>query len=81
MRRSWKTTPAQKQGSATVKTLFNLANYAEFVNYGHRVVSQGKTVGYVKGKFMLEKAIGHIEKKLVENFRKEVERVNKLHDK
>lgn len=83
MRRSWKTTPTRQAPSGGVeKTLFNMANYAEFVNYGHRVVNRsGETVGYVRGKFMLEKAIGHIEKKLVENFRKEVERVNNLHDR
>lgn len=83
MKKSWRATPAYKSASGEViKILTNSANYSSFVNYGHRVVNRsGETVGYVKGKFMLEKAIGHIDKQLVKNFEKEVERVNREHDK
>jgi len=52
------------------------------VNYGHRVVNRkGETVGFVKGKFILEKAVGKVDKQLVKEFKKEVERVNRKHDK
>ena len=83
MRRSWRSAPAVKSKSGEVtKSMVNSADYSEFVNYGHRVVNKnGETVGWVKGQFMLEKAIGVVEKELVNEFRKEVERLKNKHDK
>lgn len=83
MRRSWHATPAVKSKSGGVtKTLVNTADYASYVNYGHRIVNKkGETVGFVKGKFILEKAVGKIEKEIIKLFEEEVERVNKKHDK
>lgn len=83
MRRSWSATPAVKSKSGEVtKTLVNTADYASYVNYGHRVVNRkGETVGFVKGKFILQKAMDKVDKQLVKEFKKEVERVNRKHDK
>ena len=83
MKKSWQTTPSVKKKAGEVsKTLFNSADYAPYVNYGHRIVNGNKeTIGFVKGQFMLEKAIGRVNKALVREFRKEVERVSKKHDK
>lgn len=83
MRRSWRSAPAVKSKSGEVtKSLVNSADYSEFVNYGHRIVNKfGETVGWVKGQFILEKAVGFIERELVKNFKEEVERINKEHDK
>ena len=82
MRKSWSVTPTQKTSTGVQKEMVNTADYSGFVNYGHRVVNrQGETVGWVPGKFILEKAVSKVEKQLVEEFRKEVERVNKKHDK
>lgn len=82
MRRSWGTTPTKKTASVVEKSLINTAEYSSFVNYGHRVVNRkGETVGWVPGKFILEKAIKKVEKALVRLFEREVERVNKKYDK
>ena len=82
MRKSWGVSPTRKTATSVEKELFNTADYAVYVNYGHRVVNRkGETVGFVKGKFILEKAVNKVEKQLVEEFRKEVERVNRKHDK
>lgn len=82
MRKSWATSPTKKTGNGAEKELYNTAFYAPYVNYGHRIVNRsGKTVGWVPGKFILEKAVSKVEKRLVEEFRKEVERVNRKHDK
>ncbi len=83
MRKSWRSAPAVKAitGGAT-KTMVNSADYSSHVNYGHRIVDKDKnTVGFVKGQFMLQKAISHAEKTMVKEFKKEVERVNRKHDK
>ncbi|MCF6466348.1 HK97 gp10 family phage protein [Clostridium sp. Cult2] len=82
MRRSWRANPAKKTKNGAEKSMVNSADYSSYVNYGHRIVNKkGETIGWVKGQFMLEKAIGKIDKELVKEFKKEVERVNRKHDK
>lgn len=83
MRRSWRSAPAVKSKSGNVtKSLVNTADYSSYVNYGHRIVNKFKeTIGWVKGQFILEKTIGFIERQLVKDFKEEVERINKKHDK
>jgi len=83
MRRRWSSAPAVKSKSGNVtKSLVNTADYSSYVNYGHRIVNKFKeTIGWVKGQFILEKTIGFIERQLVKDFKEEVERINKKHDK
>lgn len=83
MRKSWRSAPAvkAKRGGVT-KSMVNTADYAAFVNYGHRLVNDaGETIGWVNGQFMLEKAISKVNKTLEEEFKKEIERVKREHDK
>ena len=82
MRRSWHVMPTKKTAQGVEKELINSADYSSFVNYGHRVVNRkGETVGWVKGQFILEKAVNKVDKALVRYFKEEVERVNRKHDK
>lgn len=83
MRREWKSTRTVKTKKGEVKkTIYNTVEYAPHVNYGHRIVNKNKeTVGWVKGQYMLEKAITATEKELVREFRKEIERLKRKHDK
>jgi Bacteriophage protein of unknown function (DUF646). len=82
MRKSWHSPRAQKTPQGVEKELYNSADYSPFVNYGHRLVNKaGETTGFVKGQFMLEKGISHTEKTMKTEFEKEVERVNREHDK
>jgi hypothetical protein len=58
MIKSWKSTPTTKSRSGAEKGIVNTADYSSFVNDGHRIVNKsGETVGWVKGQYMLEKAI------------------------
>lgn len=84
-RKSWSSAPAVKSKSGKVtKTLANKAEYASYVNYGHRTVDKdGNTTGYVRSKLgdhLLEKAVNEISMDLISEFRKEVEAVQKKHD-
>lgn len=81
MRKSWRSAPAVRSKSGGVtKSLVNTADYSSYVNYGHRIVQGGKTKGWVKGQFILEKAIHTVDKTLEKEFKAEVERVNRKHD-
>jgi len=82
MRKNWKVSPTRKTKRNAEKELFNTADYASYVNDGHRIVNRhGETVGWVEGKFMLDKAIRAVDKQLLIEFKKEVERVNRKHAK
>ncbi len=43
--------------------LENPVTYAPHVNYGHRVVRGGKTVGFTRGNFMLERTMKRMAKR------------------
>lgn len=83
MRRSWRSAPAVKSSKGEVtKTMINTADYAPYVNCGHRIVNiSGETIGWVKGQFILERTVHRVDKTALIEFRKEVERVNRKHDK
>lgn len=85
-RKNWRSPPAvrSKDGGVT-KNLVNSAEYASYVNYGHRTVDQdGNTTGYVKSKqgdHLLEKTQNYVSKRLIDLFKKEVEAVQNRHNK
>lgn len=83
MKKSWRATPAVKSANGkTTKVIVNSMDYSSYVNYGHRIVNKsGETVGWVNGQYILEKAVGKINKSIVKEFKKEIEKVNKEHDK
>lgn len=83
LRRSWFIDPAKKTAFNNVEgNLFNIAEYAAFVNYGHRVKNRdGETVGFVEGKFFLEKSVDMAESIMVELFKKELKRVKSKHER
>lgn len=81
MRRSWFVGPVRESSDGVEKDLYNVAEYAPYVNYGHRIVANKKTKGFVKGTFVLEKTIGTVDKTMVKEFKKAVEEVNRKHGK
>lgn len=81
LKKHWRATRIHKSNSAVEKSLENNVKYAIYVNNGHRIVRNKKTIGYVNGKFMLEKAVHVVDKSLEKEFEEEVERVNRKHDK
>ena len=83
MKEAWYTTPTKKTAQGVEQEMGNTQDYASYVNYGHVIKNKkdGPIKGFVKGQFMLEKAINEVEKQLIKEFEKEVERVNQKHDK
>lgn len=84
-RKSWKASPILKRNGGVTKMLENSADYASYVNYGHRTVNKaGETTGYVKSKLgdhLLEKTVNHVSKRMVSEFEKAVKEVQAKHDK
>ena len=66
-RKNWRSAPAVKTRDGGVsKNLVNSADYASYVNYGHRTVDgAGNTTGYVRsanGDHLLERTENYINK-------------------
>lgn len=80
MRRSWSTSRIKKSANWITKELFNTAEYAPYVNYGHRSVIRGITKGFVPGKHILERVINKTEKAMINEFDKAINEVKKKHD-
>lgn len=83
MRKMWGTTPLKKTRKKGVeKGLYNGADYASFVDKGHRIVNKnGETIGFVKGKDILIRAEKAVRRSLRQEFKKEVERMNRRYGK
>lgn len=87
-RKKWYSTPAQKRKDlGVVKVLGNSADYAQYVNYGHRTVAkkngQEVTTGYVKsvkGDHLLERAVIYAGKQMEKDFEKEIKEVQAKYD-
>ncbi len=84
-RKNWRSAPAVKaKAGGVTKHLVNSADYASYVNYGHRTVDQaGNTTGYVKSKkgdHLLERTVIYAGKQLEKEFKKEVEAVQNRHN-
>lgn len=82
MRKNWHVSRTSVTPKGIEKSLYNTADYSSFVNDGHRIVDgKGNTVGFVKGKYILERAIRRVDKSLERELKKEVEEVRRKHDK
>lgn len=84
-RKNWRSAPAVRTRDGGVsKNLVNSADYASYVNYGHRTVDgAGNTTGYVRsanGDHLLERTENYINKRLIELFKAVVEAIQKKHD-
>lgn len=59
LKRAWNIEPAEKKGNVWVSVIYNTADYAIYVEYGHRTSNHS---GWVTGRFMLTNAVNEIER-------------------
>ncbi len=83
LRKAWSKLPTTREGNAVKTQVVNNAEYASYWNYGHRIVTRkgGPTKGFVKGTYVLEKMQNYVQKRMIALFRRQVEEVQKRHDK
>lgn len=57
LRNAW-----QRENNGKFKqVVFNVTSYANHIEWGHRIVRGKKTVGFVKGRYMLHKGISRVK--------------------
>lgn len=74
LRESWDLGPIVKKGSRYEVKIMNSVDYAQYVEYGHRLVVDGVTVGWVDGQFMLTIAEDEVVKRMDRIIKLETER-------
>lgn len=57
LRRSWQRSRAKKWHGVYRAELYNNVHYASYIENGHRIIGNGKTVGFCEGKHMLRNAM------------------------
>lgn len=82
LKKGWESAPAVKTASGVKKVVVNHTEYATYWNYGHRITNKkgGPTKGFVKGTYVLEKGVTYIDRRLMELFKAEIERIRREHD-
>lgn len=69
LRRGWKS-KGFKIPNGYERVVFNDIEYAPYVEYGHRIVRNGQTIGFVQGRHMLEKSVDEI-KRIADSYAKQ----------
>lgn len=74
LRESWSIDDVKKKGSVYEIEISNDVEYAAYVEYGHRIVSGGDTLGWKDGVFMLTIAEKNLEKVMDKIFQRKFEK-------
>lgn len=81
MRKSWRKSPTVQSSKGVSTSITNNADYAMYVNDGHRIVNKkGETVGFVKGRYLIEKTKKRVEADMKKLFGKEVQKIKAKYD-
>ena len=74
LRESWNIDDIKKKGSVYEIEISNDAEYASYVEYGHRIVRGGNTLGWKDGVFMLTISEKNLEKVMDRIFQRKFEK-------
>lgn len=75
LRENWQAHPAEKKANGYSGGYSNNVFYGLYVNYGHRIVRNGKTIGYAPGFFFLEAGIKFARQRTESYFRNEIKNI------
>lgn len=75
LQKGWEIKPTQRIVNGWQGGYFNNVEYGIYVNFGHRLVSKGRTVGYVPGRFFLEAGVNHVRRNMQDYFRNEIQTI------
>lgn len=74
-RSQWISISAQRTSNGWHGEYSNNVEYLLYVNFGHRIVKSGKTIGFVPGKFFLEAGVEHMKRNLDRYFASEIRNI------
>lgn len=71
LRRSFELGDVHGVGENISVDILNGADYASFIEYGHRIVRNGVEVGWYDGRFMLKTSVAEIQREMPERYERE----------
>lgn len=75
LRRGWEIGELKKEGDDLIISVYNKEFYAPFVEYGHKVVINKKTVGKAEGFYMLTVSVKRIKRQIPRRLKKHFDKV------
>lgn len=81
LKKGWEKTPVKRVGNGWKGEFYNNVEYGPYVNFGHRIVRNGVTIGYAPGKFFLEAGVQFMENHLQQYWKEEVEKAKRKFEK
>ncbi len=81
LKKGWETTPVKRVGNGWKGEFYNNVFYGPYVNFGHRIVRNGVTIGYVPGKFFFNAGVAFMENHLQQYWKEEVEKAKRKFEK
>ncbi|MGG3210556.1 HK97 gp10 family phage protein [Geobacillus stearothermophilus] len=75
LRSGWEIGELKREGDDLIITVYNKEFYARFVEYGHKVVINKKTVGHAPGFYMLTVSIKRIKRQIPRRLKKHFDKV------
>ncbi|MGY3725015.1 HK97 gp10 family phage protein [Granulicatella balaenopterae] len=73
LQKNWKYRVFKARADEYIILVWNPMEYAEYVENGHRIMRNGKKIGWVEGRFMMKTTYDEIEK-LMPNVAANIER-------
>jgi hypothetical protein len=75
LRRGWEIGELRREGDNLIIGVYNKEFYARFVEYGHKVVINKKTVGKAEGFYMLTISVKRVKRQIPRRLRKHFDKV------
>ncbi len=81
LKKGWEKTPIKRVENGWKGEFYNNVFYGPYVNFGHRIVRNGVTIGYVPGKFFFNAGVAFMENHLQQYWKEEVEKAKRKFEK
>ena len=81
LKKGWEKTPIKRVENGWKGEFYNNVEYGPYVNFGHRLVRNKVTIGYVPGKFFFNAGVAFMENHLQQYWKEEVEKAKRKFEK
>lgn len=81
LKKGWHVHRTKREGKGWKGEFYNNIFYGPYVNFGHRLVRNKVTIGYVPGKFLLEAGVAFMENHLKQYWEEEIQKAKRKFEK
>ena len=81
LKKGWHSHRTKREGDGWKGEFYNNVYYAPYVNFGHRLVRNKVTIGYVPGKFFFNAGVAFMENHLKQYWEEEIQKAKRKFEK